>query len=48
MLKEAKALARASVVARFARQEAAEAEARATREAEQQEADFEVLQQQVA
>lgn len=47
MLKEAKALARASVVARFAKQESAEAGARAAREAAQQEMDFEVLHQQV-
>lgn len=48
MLKEAKALARASVVARFAKQEVAEAGARAAREAAQQEVDFTILQQQVS
>lgn len=47
MLKEAKALARASVVTRFAKQETAEAGARAAREAAQQEVDFSALQQQV-
>lgn len=47
MLKEAKTLARASVVARFAKQEAAEAGARAAREAAQQELDFAALRQQV-
>lgn len=47
MLKEAKILARASVVSRFAKQEAAEAKARADQEAAQQEVDFTVLQQEV-
>eukprot|EP00752_Nemacystus_decipiens_P002610 g2443.t1 len=47
MLKEAKVLARASVVARFAKQETAEAGARAAREAAQQEVDFSVLCQQL-
>lgn len=47
MLKEAKASARASVVARFAKQEVAEAGARAAGEAAQQEVDFAVLHQQV-
>lgn len=47
MLKEAKALARASVVARFAKQEVAEVEARAAKETAQQEIDFTVLRQQV-
>lgn len=47
MQKDAKALARASVVARFAKQESAEAGARASREAAQQEVDFTVLHQQV-
>lgn len=48
MVKQAKALARESVVARFAKQEAAEAGARAAREAAQQEVDFAVLHQQVS
>lgn len=48
MLKEAKALARARVVARFAKQEVAEAGVRAAREAAQQEVDFTILHQQVS
>eukprot|EP00903_Cladosiphon_okamuranus_P019985 g18360.t1 len=47
MLKEAKALARESVVARFARQETAEAMARAAKEAAQQQLDFSALHQQL-
>lgn len=48
MLKEAKALARVAVVARFAKQEAAEATLRAAKEAAQQEVDFSVLHEQVS
>lgn len=47
MLKEAKAIARMNVVARFARQEAVEANARAAKEAAQQDIDFLALHRQV-